>query len=483
MAYKLEFDNEKYTVETVILDDKELTYRAFENIVYVKNPVDIKYHSLSIFVPEAYYEEKTFGAWDLHTAPIFFPNTVGGYMPGPVERPGKNFMGDTNATFYALLRGFVVVSAGVRGRGLKNKEGKFIGTAPACVVDQKAAIRYLRYNKGKVPGDVERIITNGTSAGGALSSLLGATGNHADYEPYLKELGAAKERDDVFASSCYCPITNLDHADMAYEWEFCGLNNYHRIKFGPPAKGEVRPTMTPVDGEMTSLQQELSKEAKALFPAYLNGLKLRDADGAVMEADEDGDGSFKEFVTKQIMASAQRVLDLGKDLRNMQSPSHKATAGSLDFLTVEAGKVTAVDFEKYVLFRTRMKETLAFDNISMGTPENELFGTADTEFRHFTEFSKRHSAVNGELADEKQVKMMNPMNYIEDNKADTAKHYRIRHGAVDRDTSLAISAILTLFLRNNGVEVDYHLPWGVLHAGDYDLDELFEWMDAICSSI
>ena len=29
----------------------------------------------------------------------------------------------------------------------------------------------------------------------------------------------------------------------------------------------------------------------------------------------------------------------------------------------------------------------------------------------------------------------------------------------------------------NGVNVDYDLPWGIPHSGDYDLDELFAWMN------
>ena len=41
--------------------------------------------------------------------------------------------------------------------------------------------------------------------------------------------------------------------------------------------------------------------------------------------------------------------------------------------------------------------------------------------------------MNGELADGQQIKMMNPMNYIADDKAVKAEHFRIRHGAVDRD--------------------------------------------------
>lgn len=71
----------------------------------------------------------------------------------------------------------------------------------------------MRYNAKTVPGDVEKIITNGTSAGGALSALAGATGNAKEYEPYLKAIGAAEEKDDIFAASCYCPIHNLEYAD------------------------------------------------------------------------------------------------------------------------------------------------------------------------------------------------------------------------------------------------------------------------------
>lgn len=39
---------------------------------------------------------------------------------------------------------------------------------------------------------------------------------HPDYAPLLKAMGAADEQDDVFASVCYCPIADLDNADMAY---------------------------------------------------------------------------------------------------------------------------------------------------------------------------------------------------------------------------------------------------------------------------
>ena len=56
------------------------------------------------------------------------------------------------------------------------------------------------------------------------------------------------------------------------------------------------------------------------------------------------------------------------------------------------------------------------------------------------------------------------------------RYFRIRHGTVDGDTSLAISAILALSLKEAGAKVDYALPWGKPHSGDYDLEELFGWI-------
>lgn len=467
MAEKLKFNKEKYTVETLEMEGEKLVYRGFEDIIYVENPADENIQKLSIFVPEIFFEGESINGYNLINAPIFMPNTIGGYMPGKVEKPGKNFKGETNATFWALLHGYVVVSAGARGRMMKNDAGEYIGTAPAALCDLKAAIRYLRHNAHEVPGDVEKIITNGTSAGGAMSSLLGSTGNHPDYDSYLKKMGAAEEKDHIFAASCYCPITNLDHADMAYEWEFNGINDYHKLEFHPSESGEVKPT--PIDGEMTEEQIKLSHELKVLFPKYINSLNLKDDKDNELALDKDGNGAFKEFIKANVAMSAEKELKKGTDLSN------------LDWLVIENGKVISIDFSKYVAFRTRMKDTPAFDNVCMGTPENELFGTEKIQYRHFTAFSKERSTVKGELADEKQIKMMNPMNYIEDSQANKAKYYRIRHGAVDRDTSLAISAILAVKLENNGINVDFAYPWGRPHSGDYDLAELFQWIDKLCN--
>lgn len=468
MSATLQFNKENYEVKSIELEGKTLQYRAFERIPYVEHPVAEKMQVLNIFVPEKFYAGESINGYNLENAPIFLPNTAGGYMPGPCDEPGLGREGGLNAIFEGLLHGYVVVSPGIRGREMKNAEGRFIGMAPSALCDYKAAVRYLRHNKADIPGDTEKIISNGTSAGGAMSSLLGATGNHPDYEPCLKAMGAAKERDDIFAASCYCPITNLDHADMAYEWEFEGLNEYHKLHLEPPAGEGQHPVRTIIDGVMDEEQQKMAAELKKLFPAYVNSLGLKNEAGQLLMLDEKGEGTFLDFILKVVKESAQGQLDKGDDLSD------------LDWLEIQNNQVTAIDFKKYVAFRTRMKDTPAFDSIHMGTPENELFGTADIQFRHFTEYSKEHSAAGGELADAHQIKMMNPMEYIGDKNSTTAKYYRIRHGAVDRDTSLAISALLTAKLQNFGTKVDFAYPWGRPHSGDYDLEELFAWIDKIC---
>ena len=149
-----------------------------------------------------------------------------------------------------------------------------------------------------------------------------------------------------------------------------------------------------------------------------------------------------------------------------------------DSLTISDGKVTAVDLPEYVKTITRMKKTPAFDAINLRSPENEEFGTETAFARHFTTFSKEHSEVNGDMAEDEVIKMLNPIRYI--GEADTAKHWRIRHGSFDRDTSLAIPVILATMLENAGCQVDFHLPWGLPHSGDYDLPQLFAWSDEIC---
>ena len=160
--YDLTFDPTNYEIKKCELGERSVTYRAFEHIVYCANPVS-SVQMLNLFVPEAYYQGETINGYSLKTAPIFAPNTVGGYMEGPAMEVGiDKFNHKPNTAFEALLHGYVVMCAGIRGRntgmqsneffvggaGEKNNgdEEKRTGRAPAIIVDMKAAIRYMRHN-------------------------------------------------------------------------------------------------------------------------------------------------------------------------------------------------------------------------------------------------------------------------------------------------------------------------------------------------
>lgn len=218
-------------------------------------------------------------------------------------------------------------------------------------------------------------------------------------------------------------------------------------------------------------------ELKNLFPAYVNSLHLKDAQGNLLTLDQEGHGSFEELIKQYIMISAQRKLDHPNE-EIKQKPAPESDIHQQESLTIIDGKVTAIDLPAYVKTITRMKKTPAFDALDLHSPENEEFGTETVFARHFTAFSREHSTVNGDMAEDSVIKMLNPVRYI--GEADTAKYWRIRHGSFDRDTSLAIPVILAVMLENAGCQVDFHLPWGLPHSGDYDLPQLFAWIDEIC---
>jgi len=455
----LVFNKNAYETRTLMVDGTELVYRAYEGLPYVENPQAPEIQVLNIYVPELTdYEERKL--------PIFLPNTVGGYMPGQADTPKVWENGKGNSVVKALQRGYMVAAPGLRGRGMKNGTGENIGVAPADICDYKAAVRYLRYNKENIPGDTEKIISNGTSAGGAMSALLGTTGNHPDYEPYLEEMGAAKERDDIFYASCYCPIINLEHADMAYEWEFYGFWDCYQGKYIPPEHTGEEGKWVPVVRQMTETQKKYSEELRKLFPAYVEGLQLKNKEGELLLVSEEG-GTLQELLCNYILASAHEAQMAGEDV------------SGYGWLLSNKGEIIAMDYEMFIDYRTRMKDTPAFDKLSLTTPENELFGSKTVERRHFTEYAYNNSDADGAMAEKVQIKLMNPMNYVADDRAVKAKRIRIQHGAIDRDTSLYIPLLFSVALQNYGVAADVAFPWGKWHMGDYDLEQVFDEIDAM----
>ena len=474
----LTFDINNYESMTGTVDNKEIKYRAFEYIPYVSNPIDIDQQYMNIYIPEEYFNNGTVNGYNTQTAPIFMPNNVGGYMPSQPMAP-KVENNKPNSALYALSRGYVVASPATRGRTNKASDGNFIGKAPAVIVDLQAATAYLHANDATMPGNAKRIITNGTSAGGAVSLLQGATGNTSDYQPYLQALGAATASTDVYASSAYAPITNLDAADMAYEWSYNGITSFNKVTMGqgelPQANvgGAPAPMQRSVQRvNLTNDDVAYSDLLKSHFPDYVNNLQLRDRTGVILKLDKKGNGTFKQYVKSFIIDAANKAKSNGTDLSRY----------SFLVLDKNTGMVKDIDWDAYNSFTSRSKVPGAFDSRSNDSGENSLFGTSTSDTNHFTITAALHDTTpNNDVYVEnaKIVTMMNPMNYLGSPSATNAKYYRIRYGTADSNTSVAIPLILGTRAQNLGYSVDMATPFGVDHAGDYDLQDLFNWMDSI----
>ena len=464
-AHSLDFAADKYEAKTAQINGKTISYRAYEGIPYVAHPVEPEYQQINLYIPEAYFSGGSINGYNADSAPIFLPNQIGGYMPAKPGVPGENKHGEqqgADAMQTALAKGYIVASPGARGRTSAT------GKAPAAIIDLKAAVRYLRHNDAAMPGDAEKIISNGTSAGGALSILLGASVTDGDDRKLFVEImGAADARDDIYAVSAYCPISILEHADAAYEWEFNGVNDYEKMDI---SMLDYKVERKLVKGTLDAAEQRVSDELKAQFPAYVNSLGLKNAQGEALALNADGSGSFRDYVAAFVAAAANAELQKGTDPAALQAEN--------PWLTIDGKRVKNVDFAAYAKAMGRQKTPPAFDALDLSSGENQLFGDEHQDTRHFTAYSAANSAVKGAgSAGRVAVKTMNPLSYISEKTV--PQHWRIRVGTKDRDTSHAIAAILAAKLQNSGKNVDMAMPWGVPHSGDYDLDELFAWMDGI----
>ena len=222
---------------------------------YVATPQASDYETLGIYVPGAYFTGKdngngtytvtvnasgTVGSFTAATAPTVFPVNTPGYS---AQKPPTEYSYDTIKAY--MEAGFIYVIAGLRGKDSNSQT--YSGNAPWGIADLKAAVRYRRYNSAAVPGDAAKVYVFGHSGGGAQSAVAGAM--------------------------CWCPITSLDSANAAYEWNM----------------GQFASSDTRAEGTWT---RAYSQDLAAAFPTYLNGLKLTDSQGKPLTLESSSRGTY-----------------------------------------------------------------------------------------------------------------------------------------------------------------------------------------------
>ena len=575
---QLAFDKTKFTTINVTLDGVATPVRWYREVCYVAKPMALApvqpalgppinvdnqacgYQNMNVFVREA-DAAKHDNAILLNVSNSgWFASYQGGLKgwDGKAAITSANYKGadvvdgraytsssDTDKVGAALARGFVYINMASRSRGATAPAGVFSdgvyqGKAPAAIVDAKAAVRYLRLNDGSMPGNASRIVVNGTSGGGAQSTQLAATGDHADYLPYLKAVGAAgvdagaksSISDGIYAVVAYCPIQDMGSADIAYEWMFNVLGTRAAVSADQKAglivdaSGAelVRAANPDPTGSATLMKQ---------FVTYQASLGLKGDDGAALTTD-----NMLAALQTEIQKAASAQVKAGKPFVAFNATGTAAANGvaggsgtlsyTNDFIDVGSdGVVKSFNMSNYLKFvakQARLKAMSSFDQVGQTAilsttatadttkagaviygnyhgGESNLFGTAAQVYSNFTEYAWNNNnggdAVNPTQSDVgllktgftwaanpqkefllSQYKMINALPYI--GKTDgITKHWRIRNGARDRDTSFTVAYNLSRALKAdaNVKTLDFALHWDQGHAGNYDVQSAFTWID------
>ena len=510
--YSLAFDNAAWQYDEI----NDIYWQV--GVVYVANPASLDYETLGIYVPGAYLEATANGD-GTYTASVKSDAQVGQFTAAtapyvlPVNTPGFNasqaptWLADGIANY--TQAGMIYLQPGIRGRdNTTDSQGQeVVGGAPWGVTDLKAAIRYVRYNKDVLPGDTDKIVSFGHSGGGAQSAVLGASGDSTLYNPYLEALGAAMKdkegnpiSDAPYGTMTWSPITSLDYADAAYEWNL----------------GQFADSNTRAEGTFTqALSQDLAKE----YANYINQLGLKHEGQALTLAESSEgiytQGSYATYLEGVVNQSLNNFLadtsfpytsDGAGPGGSTESVTYETAQAFIDSLNAETQWVTydaatntakissLADFAKYV--KTASKSVPAFDALDRSLAENAVFGVADANELHFDQLVARLLKNNqakyesltdwnsqyvtdfesdlaktdslGKTIAERQD-LYNPMFYLTSaysgyQTSKPAPHWRIRSGLSQGDTALTVETNLALALENqaNGTvkSVDFATVWG-----------------------
>ncbi|MCC8357688.1 MAG: hypothetical protein LJU34_07675 [Oscillospiraceae bacterium] len=487
--------------------DESVSAWCLTGVTYCLEPVAGK-EVMNIFVPAAYMTEDgkltsaVVNGYNAQTAPIIYVVDMGGYAEA-------NAVSASRVADY-LAAGYVVASPSTRGKATTDEDGNFVGKGAASLADLKAGVRFLKYNDDVLAGSAEMIVVTGTSAGGAMSALLGTTGNNAAYDEYLEEIGAIMtEGDDVYACQCYCPITSMEYLDEAYEWYVYGQTEYNGT-------------------ELTEFQQQLSLDLAALYPDYVNSLGLEDGDGNVLTLDGLREGSYYDYIVALLGESLAAYIEenYSTTVSGMSSYTYideEAAQAYIDELnadgewvsmetttaSVSTGPSTIVEYVSGVsctvaslddfvsALYPRGKSCPSTDALDYSGAANQVFGTADTDLVHYSTviasllaendysglagYEEDYAASYAEAYDhEDTVALLNPLNYLQD--SDTAAYFRIRVGTADEHAPVTQSLNLALALETyTDATVNYAFAWEQPHGeAEINANDLMDWIERIC---
>ena len=230
------------------------------------------------------------------TAPVIVNTGAAGYSAQSNQTAGSTYAAE----------GYINVACGNRGKQSTLSDGTYTGDAPSCLVDQKNAVRFVKFNilLGNLPGSVDYFVSTGGSGGGAHATMLAATSDNSDFYDYEISQGAVgvyKNSDGSYSTTvtvdgsevvlsdgmwgcmAYSAITSLAEADMALAFEYY---------------------LDPTYSFNTDFQKQMAAYLAAEYMEYINGknLSVKEAD-AGFDLNDDGDTDDTVSLTIEYDAS------------------------------------------------------------------------------------------------------------------------------------------------------------------------------------
>ena len=482
---------------------------VYQGVYMNANITNLSNQTMLVYVPAAYLttdadgnvtgvnHEGAAGNYTADTAPIVYLNECGGWKSSSPRSCDTSY----------IEQGMVYVTAGARSRDAVGDDGTRTGKAPMQMADLKSGVIQLRANRDVIPGDTDRIISVGTSGGGQMSSIFGASGNMPEYYPYLYEagaLGVTKSRengfesaypDNIYAAQCYCPIADIENADIAYAWWWVDLAD---------AGGTYGDSFTAFDRRL----QELEADA---FVEYLNGLNLKDADGNALTLTGLRSGTYYDAILQNISDALNAAVTAGNvDPATAYPDSAAWLADNGD------GTWSVTDMAGFMigtgLVNQRNKAIPGFDALDKSA-ENDAFGTPTDEAVHFSRSVAEILSANyeelsaldgfdaeqvdayisealtgdGALAIAEQTDLLNATEIMLGNNGLTpvnpALYWRDRSGTADQHTSFSVGYNICLAARSLGLNADYHLVWNMPHGSEEGTSTgtFIAWINEICA--
>ena len=443
----------------------------------------------------------------------------------------------TAATTYAN-EGYINVACGNRGKQdtATDTDGNtyYTGDAPLCLVDQKNAARYVKYNilLGNLPGNVDYFVSTGGSGGGAHATMFAATSNNSDYYDYEVEAGAVgvyKNEDGTYSTTvtidgkeyeisdgawgcvAYSAITSLYDADMALAFEYYLDSDYD---FGSDFKAKLAELLAQEYKNYINDQNLTVDESKVNLDINSDGdtkdtieLKIEYDEKKYPETNGYG-GTYLDFYLAEFISNLQWYID---NLDYADGWTWFDSDGNA-LSDSEVASMTTADKAQAFLEGRYTKGSSSSGNMQggpgeapSGNPPSDNGGTppdmnnsnggsmevgtpdagstqsssSSTDSSNYSSFDEMLEAYQNDIAEIQSgdkygnniVSLYNPLNYISDEDTDSPTWTRIVMGASEGDMSMFSSLNLQIAWLNAGVDSVIEWQWDGGHVPSETLGE------------